>query len=137
MATILDEPKTEIPIEVQILERAALILEEFGHCTGALYANGEQETDVDWEIDRPGNRYCEIGAIWRAGWERGLLPRYWNELFEERFENRQPNVYVTICSVVGIHDEIEVAKIYGHNDSLARSARSAAAHLRSLALERL
>lgn len=67
-------------IEAEILERAADILEEWGHCKGDLFHDEDGEFINEWRIDD--NRivsYCAAGAIWRAAYEHGFLSGFWKD----------------------------------------------------------
>lgn len=131
------ETITEKPIEVRILERAALIIEEHGHCSGALVKMGENDVDETvHRVNDPRLSYCELGAIWRAGFEFGVLPPTFMELeaiaaLDERYEDEP---YVVIGSAVGIDTDEGVEQIHMHNDH-HKDAHKSAAHLRQLASE--
>lgn len=139
LETLETAPETTIPIEVQILERAALIIEEHGHCYGALFQDPDGHSDDYVYVDEPRHRYCAVGAIWRAAWERGLLPRVWSELWAmvpvDADGEKEGTVYDVIGEVVGFDSE-KMESIYRTNDT-GKSASFMAASLRSLALGKL
>lgn len=138
MTTTLPE-KTETPIEVQILERAALIIEEHGHCCAALFATEEHNWDATtgWPVNHPQLSYCEVGAIWRAGFEHGLLPRYWDDLMvlaAKKWPDGTGDGYDIIAEAAGFTEPGAVDEIHKFNDRVC-DAKMSAAHLRKLARE--
>lgn len=135
------ETITEKPIEVRVLERAALIIEEHGHCTGVLFKTKPDESwsdVIDKPINDPKARYCELGAIWRAGYELGLLPLYWRDISElaaNKWEDEEDgDGYTIIGEIAGLTEFGAVEDIHQHNDRV-RSPAVSAEHLRKLARE--
>lgn len=133
--TLPEETITEKPIEVRVLERAALIIEEHGHCCGALIKDGACPAERAHWVNSPQLTYCELGAIWRAGFEFGLLPRTFEDLavIAANSGKDDDETYYVIGRAVGL-SKATVENIYIHNDE-AHDARKSAAHLRWIAQE--
>lgn len=131
-----EETVTEKPIAVRVLERAALIIEEHGHCCSALMKDREgQPTERNCRINDPRLTYCELGAIWRAGFEFGLLPPTLDELdviAANSLEHDDESYFVIGRSIDLSRPETEGIHVF--NDEAA-NARESATHLRRIAQE--
>lgn len=130
--TVIEAPIAPHIIEAEILERAADILEEWGHCKKYMFYSSEPDSDVfNLRIDGPTvTYYCGIGAIWRAAFERGLIPGTWQELCESAVEP-----YDLIGQTAGLSFP-EVAGLASYNDTEITQPGWVGSTLRAKALER-
>lgn len=140
--TLPEETAVEKSVQVRILERAALIIEEHGHTCGALCSDrgGNRGEHHNMRIDDARLSYCELGAIWRAAFECGLLPPRYDDLQAIVYANQalgnvpadaEYDTYNVIAEAAGI-SSVEMEGIHTFNDA-AKDARKSAAHLRMLA----
>lgn len=143
MTTMLPEAPAvvEKPTEVQVLERAAEILEEYGwvQCCIIEFTDGTQPDHIDDIRDARGGAYCAMGAIWRAAADFGYAPASYKGLMEEAARRglKPGNEFSVVSGLVGLHSREAWMAVIDRNDRGMTSAGEATAYLRTLAMERM
>ena len=124
------------PKEVQILERAAEVLEEYGWCAGSLaFVDGEPFDNSIKDIrDSRITHYCSAGAIWRAAADLGYVPAAWEPIYEQaQAESMAPSDSLSFVTKHAGLEAWEMQRLVSWNDSDCASAKDAAEMLRARA----
>lgn len=139
MTTMIPERTiVEKPVEVQILERAAELLEEFGWCQCALatFTDGTVPDELENIHDSRIGSFCAMGAIWRATADLGYMSPKWKDLVTEvkRRGLGANEIFNVLAHKAGVDNW---APLVTKNDIESTEASQMTAHFRSLAKERM
>lgn len=132
--TVVETPAAPPATDVEIFERAADIIEEWGWCQFSWFRSKYGVYDEVWSVDDNRiSQYCMVGALWRAAYERGLAPGSWGQLVDESPADEDP--FNPLYKAAGLND-LQIQQLVSWNDDESTTSELAVGVLRGLAISK-